>query len=34
VNDVVARPVRQVSGILAAIKAIVESLRGSGAQPR
>jgi methyl-accepting chemotaxis protein len=34
VNDVVAKPVRQVSGILAAIKAIVESLRGSGAQPR
>jgi methyl-accepting chemotaxis protein len=34
VNDVVARPVRHISGILAVVKAIVESLRGSGAQPR
>jgi methyl-accepting chemotaxis protein len=34
VNDVVARPVRQVSSILAAVKAIIESLRGSGAQQR
>jgi methyl-accepting chemotaxis protein len=34
VNDVVARPVRQVSSILAAVKAIIESLRGTGAQLR
>jgi len=34
VNDVVSRPVRQVSSILAAVKAIVESLRGSRAQSR
>jgi hypothetical protein len=34
VSDVVSRPVRQVSGILAAVKAIIESLRGHGAQPR
>jgi hypothetical protein len=34
VNDVVTRPMRQISSILAAAKAIIESLRGSGAQQR
>jgi methyl-accepting chemotaxis protein len=34
VTDVVARPVRQISSILAAAKAIIESLRGSRAQSR
>ncbi len=33
VNDVVARPVRHISGILAVVRAIVESLRGTGAKP-
>jgi methyl-accepting chemotaxis protein len=32
VNDVVSRPVRQISSILAAAKAVIESLRGHGAQ--
>ena len=34
VNEVVTRPVRQISSILAAAKAIIESLRGHGAQQR
>jgi methyl-accepting chemotaxis protein len=34
VNDVVTRPMRQISSILAVVKAVVESLRGSGAQQR
>lgn len=34
VADSVVRPVRQFAGLLAAAKAIVESLRGSGKQPR
>jgi hypothetical protein len=34
VTNVVSRPVRQISGILAMVKAVVESLRGSSAQRR
>jgi methyl-accepting chemotaxis protein len=34
VTDVVTKPVRQISSILAAAKAIIESLRGFGPQPR
>jgi methyl-accepting chemotaxis protein len=34
VSDVVTKPVRQISGILAAAKAIIESLSGHRAQPR
>jgi methyl-accepting chemotaxis protein len=34
VSDVVTRPVRQISSILAAAKAVIESLRGSRAQLR
>jgi uncharacterized protein YoxC len=34
VTNVVNRPVRQVSGVLAAIRAIVDSLRGSAREPR
>jgi hypothetical protein len=34
VTVAVAKPMRQVSGILAAAKAIIESLRNSAAEPR
>jgi methyl-accepting chemotaxis protein len=34
VAETVVRPVRQLAGIVAAAKAIVESLRGSGNEPR
>jgi hypothetical protein len=34
VNNVVSRPMRQISGILAVAKAVIESLRGSKAQSR
>jgi hypothetical protein len=34
VSDVVSRPVRQVSNILGVVKAVIESLRGSGAHSR
>jgi phage-related protein len=34
VTDVVNRPVRQISGLMASIRAIVESLRGSAREPR
>jgi methyl-accepting chemotaxis protein len=34
VTDVVSRPVRQVSSILAVVKAVIESLRGSRTQSR
>jgi len=34
ISDVVTKPVRQISGILSVVKAIVESLRGHGAQSR
>jgi methyl-accepting chemotaxis protein len=34
VNDVVSRPVRQISSILAVVKAVIESLRGHGSQQR
>jgi hypothetical protein len=31
VTDIVSTPVRQISGVLRSAKAIIESLRGSGA---
>jgi hypothetical protein len=34
VTEVVSKPVRQVSGVLRAAKAVVESLRGSAAARR
>lgn len=34
VNETVNRPVRQLSGILSAVRAVVESLRSKRAQPR
>jgi hypothetical protein len=34
VTDIVSRPMRQISGVLAFAKAVIESLRGSGAQQR
>jgi hypothetical protein len=34
VAEIVGKPVRQLSGFLAAAKAIVESLRASGHEPR
>jgi methyl-accepting chemotaxis protein len=34
VTDVVSKPMRQISGVLAFVKAIIESLRGSGTQQR
>jgi methyl-accepting chemotaxis protein len=34
VTDAVGRPIRQISGILASVKAVVESLRSVGSAPR